>query len=142
MDHHAVCGILSLYLVDSRRKLTVDERDGLRDRLRVAVVARPEHTERCADDSRRTADDQNQRNERTGTAQQSDCRPRDSLSCADDGFLDPFKEFYCAFAGLCCLLCGFLHDLLLHALLGSCCDLRLCLGRRLLARSGILPPCE
>ena len=68
MDDHAVCGVLGLYLIDLRGKLTVDERDGLRDRLRVAVVARPEHTKRRSDNSRRTADDQNQRNERTGTA--------------------------------------------------------------------------
>ena len=30
------------------------------------------------------------------------------LSCADHGFLDPLKKFYCAFGGLCCLLRGFL----------------------------------
>ena len=66
-------------------KLAVDERYRLRNRLCIAVVARPEHTEGRADNSRRTADDQNQRNERTGTAQKSDRRPCDSLSCADDG---------------------------------------------------------
>ena len=142
MNYHTVRRVLSLYLVDFRRKLTVDERHRLRHRLGIAVIARPEHTEWCPDDRRRTADDQNHRNERTGTAQQSDCRPCNGLSCANDCFLNPLKEFYCAFGGLRCLLRGFLHNLLLHPLLGSCCDLRLCLGRRLLARSGILPSCE
>ena len=142
MNYHTVRRVLGLYLIDFRRKLTVDECDGLRDRLCIAVVARPEHTKRRANNSRRTANYQNQRNERTGTAQQSDCRPCDSLSCADDGFLDPLKKFYCAFGGLCCLLRGFLHDLLLHALLRSCCDMCLRLCRRLLAHNSILPPRE
>ena len=32
MDYHAVCGVFGLYLVDFRRKFTVDERNSLRDR--------------------------------------------------------------------------------------------------------------
>ncbi len=108
MNYHAICEVFGLYLIDFRRKLTVDECNSLRDRLCIAVVARPEHAERRANNSRRTANYQNQRNERTGTAQQTYCCARNGLSCANDCFFDPFKEFYCAFGGLRCLLRGFL----------------------------------
>ena len=110
VDHYAVCRVLGLYPADFRGELAVDARHRLRHRLSVAVVSRPEHAERCSDDCRRTADDQDQRNERTGSAQKSHRGPCNSLSSADDSVFDPFK----AFCGAFCRLCGFLHELLLY----------------------------
>lgn len=132
--YHAVSGVLGLYPADFGGKLAVDERHRLRNGLGIAVIARPEHTKRRANNSRRTANYQNQRNERTGHRPGSPTAARATACPARmTAFLTQFKEFYCAFAGLCCLLCGFLHDrCCTRAWL--CCDLRLYLGRRLLAR--------
>ena len=141
VNHYAIGRVLGLYPADFGGKLAVDARHRLRNGLGIAVIARPEHTEGCPDDRRRAADDQDQRNERTGTTQKSHRRPRHGLSGTDNGTFDLLKPFCSAFRCLRGLLCGFPQELLLHFLSGVCCDLCLCFHRCLSNRLR-LPPCE